>query len=118
MKLTKGKYTKKTEELLKDLELYRSSLEYYEEIRGCAELSIRQHNAIERKQKFLTRTLSAVERAMTKLNGTEREVVTELFFNGKEIDDVCEKCALERSSIYRYRASAMRKMAVALYGEE
>ena len=117
--MTKNYYIKKTEKLLKDLELYRSSLEYYISIRDCAELTVAQHRQINDREKYITRTLTAVEHALTLLNRTERDVVTRLYLvHGMTFDDVCEACALERSSIYRYRASALRKIAKALYGAE
>ena len=117
--MTKNYYTKKTEKLLEELELYKASLEYYAEITDCAELTLRQHREIAAKEKYLSRTLAAVDHALTLLNPTERDVVTRLYLD-KEMtfDDVCEACALERSSIYRYRASALKKISKALYGAE
>ena len=116
--MTKNTYTKKAEELIKDLGLYKSSLEYYAEIKDCAELTLRQHREIEQKEKYLTRTVAAVERALSMLNETERDVVSKLYFDSSmTFDDVCESCALERSSIYRYRSSALKKIAKAIYGE-
>lgn len=117
--MTKNYYSKKAEKLLKDLELYRSSLEYYAAITDCAGLTLRQHREIIEKEKFLSRTVSAVEHALSMLNDTERDIVTKLYFDKTlTFDDVCESCALERSSIYRYRASALKKIAKAIYGEE
>ena len=33
------------------------------------------------------------------------------------LEEVCEACGLERSSVYRYRTRALKKLAAALYGE-
>ena len=117
--MTKNTNYKKAEKLLEDLDLYRSSLNYYESIRDCAELTLKQHREFEQKQKYLSRTVSAVEHALTMLSDTERDIVTKLYFNSAmTFDDVCESCALERSSIYRYRSSALKKIAKAIYGGE
>jgi len=117
--MTKKYYYDKTERLLKDLDFYKSSLDYYGKIRGCAELTLRQHREMNKKAEYMTRTLHAVEHALTMLNPTERDVVTKLYLErGFTVDDVCEVCALERSSIYRYRSSALKKIAKALYGAE
>lgn len=112
-------YTKKAETLLKDLDLYRNSIEYYSAIKDCAELNLRQLKEIDKKEKYLRRTVSATEHAMTFLDDTEREILTRLYINkDMAVDDLCELCALERSSIYRYRSSGLRKIAKAVYGEE
>ena len=112
-------YTKKAETLLKDLDLYRNSIEYYSAIKDCAELNLRQLKEIDKKEKYLRRTVSATEHAMTFLDDTEREILTRLYINkDMAIEDLCELCALERSSIYRYRSSGLRKIAKAVYGEE
>ena len=117
--MTKNFYMKKAEKLLEDIDLYRSSLDYYAGISECAELTLRQHREIMQRAKYLSRTVSAVDRALTLLNDTEYDVVTRLYFDkNMSFDDVCEACALERSSIYRYRASALKKIAKAIYGAE
>ena len=115
--MTKNYYVKKAEKLLEDLELYRSSLDYYAGISECSALTLRQHKEIAQKAKYISRTVSAVDHALTLLNETEHDVVTKLYFDKRmTFDDVCESCALERSSIYRYRASALKKIAKAIYG--
>ena len=105
--------------MLKELELYKSSLDYYNNIRGCAEIPVCESRALNAKIKYLTHTVAAIEHALTLLGDTERDVIDKLYFNkDMTFDDVCESCALERSSIYRYRAGALRKIAIALFGSE
>ena len=117
--MAKNLNSRRTEKLLKELELYKSSLDYFSKIRGCSEIPVSQYRSIHSKIKFLTHTIAAVEHATTLLGATEYDVISKLYFNkDMTFDDVCESCALERSSIYRYRASALKKMSIALFGAE
>lgn len=114
--MTKNYYCKKAEKLLREVEMYRASLDYYLKIQDCTELDIGSAREISSRVKYLTHTIAALEHAIEMLSPTERDVVTRIFLKGENLDDVCDSCALERSSIYRYRASALRKIALALYG--
>ncbi len=115
--MTKENYIKKTERLLEDHELYKASLAYYTSILDCAELSRADRREIEKKEHFLSRTVRALEHALSMLTPTEREIIKRLYFDSSmSFDDVCEACCLERSSIYRYRSSAIKKIAKAIFG--
>ena len=110
---------KRAEKLLLDLEAYKSSLEYYKGLSECGGVPVREAGLIKSKIKYLTHLISSVEHAMSLLSPTEFDIITKLYMN-KELtfDDVCESCALERSSIYRYRTSALTKISKAIYGTE
>ena len=46
-------------------------------------------------------------------------IITELYLSHEHsFANVCEACALEKSSVYRYRARALKKLAAALFGGE
>ena len=51
--MTQSSYVKKAEKLLEELDLYRSSLDYYAGISDCAELTLRQHREIMQKEKYI-----------------------------------------------------------------
>ncbi len=115
--MKKNLYRKKAEALLLDLEAYKSSLEYYRGLSECGALTPRQTEQIAAKIKFLSHTVASVEHAMTLLSPTEFDIITKLYLSKEHsFDDVCESCALERSSIYRYRTSALTKISKAIYG--
>lgn len=117
MKKNQGK--KRAEMLLLDLEAYKSSLEYYRGLVRCGGLPVHEAGEAATKIKYLTHIISSLEHAMSLLTPTELDIITKLYLN-KELtfDDVCESCALERSSIYRYRTSALTKISKAIYGTE
>ncbi len=117
--LKKNLYIKKAEALLLDLEAYKSSLEYYKGLEECGAVTLRQAAQIDGKIKYLRHTITSIEHAMTLLTPTELDIITKLYLNRElTFDDVCESCALERSSIYRYRTSALTKISKAIYGVE
>jgi hypothetical protein len=105
--------------LLHDLEAYKSSLEYYKGLMRCGGVPVREAGEVTYKIKYLTHIISSTEHALSLLTPTELDIITKLYLN-KELtfDDVCESCALERSSVYRYRTSALTKISKAIYGVE
>lgn len=114
--LKKNYNKKKTEQLLADFEAYKNSLEYYRGLAECG-ISSRQAVAVASKIKYLTHMISTVENALALLSPTELDIITKLYWKHEmTFDDVCESCALERSSIYRYRTSALSKMSKAIFG--
>ncbi len=105
------------EKILQELDAYKNSLEYLKSIEGCAELSLTSARAMRTKITYLSRTIAAVEHALSFLDETERNIITGLYLKKEQsFDDVCEFCALERSSVYRYRARALAKLATAMFG--
>ena len=105
--------------LLLDLEAYKSSLEYYKGLMQCGGVPVCEAGEVSAKIKYLTHVISSTEHALSLLSPTELDIITKLYMN-KELafDDICESCALERSSIYRYRTSALTKISKAIYGVE
>jgi len=114
--LTKNYAMKTAEKLLCDLELYRSSLNFYRGILECESLPEEKYKTAQNKIKYIEHLLSSAENALCLLDETERKVITNIYLNKEELYDVCEECSLERSSIYRYRTSALKKIAKAVYG--
>jgi DNA-directed RNA polymerase specialized sigma subunit len=115
--LKKDIYKKNTEKLLENYTEMKRSCEYYTALIESDSLSIRKREAARAKRDRMQNAIAAVDSAMNVLNHTEREVLSLLFFEKEHtFFDVCEICALERSSIYRYRASGIEKMAKFLYG--
>ncbi len=108
---------KRAEKLLIDFEAYKCSLEYYKGLEECGGITVREAGHVASKIKYLTHMISAIEHAMSLLSPTEYDIITKFYLH-KELsfDDICESCALERSSIYRYRTSALLKISKAIYG--
>lgn len=119
MKSKKNYFIRKTEKLLGELDAYRNSLAYLTSVRNTADLP--PHKAEIRKKRidYLTNTLGAVDCALELLSPVERTVIEGLCFRRtpEALEEVCEACGLERSSVYRHRARALKKLAAALYGE-
>lgn len=114
--MTKNYAMRTAEKLLCDLELYRSSLNFYRGILECESLPEEKYKTAQNKIKYIEHLLSSAENALCLLDETERKVITNIYLNKEELYDVCEECSLERSSIYRYRTSALKKIAKAVYG--
>lgn len=108
---------RKTEKLLRERNACRHALGYLTSVRG-ASLSLRKEEILQRRIRYLSRTVAAVEQALDLLEPTERKIVEGLYFEEDgSVERVCAACALEKSSVYRYRARALGKLAAALYGE-
>ncbi len=114
----KKNYTiRKTEKLLRELDACRHSLAYLTSVQGTA-LTLRKEELLENRVRYLSRTVEAVEQALTFLDPLERAIIEGLYFEAEgSVERVCAMCALEKSSVYRYRARALGKLAAALYGE-
>lgn len=109
-------HNEKTVKLLRELPVHRAALAVYEETADATELTPERRTALEKRITKTRRIVTAVDHAMTLLSPTETEIITGLYFeNGLTAEDLCERCAMERSSIYRYRASALEKLESALY---
>jgi len=117
--LTKNYRTKMAEKLLCDYELYKSSVDYYNGLLECDNLAYEARAKAASQVKYQTHIISSIERALSLLDKTEREVIDKLYFH-KELSfyDICEECGLERSSIYRHRTNALYKIATAIYGAD
>ena len=119
IELTKNYRTKMAEKLLYDFELYKSSIDYYTGLLDCNSLTEEAKSKAISQIKYQSHIISSIERALSFLDKTEREVIDKLYFH-RELSfyDICEECGLERSSIYRHRTSALHKIATAIYGAE
>jgi len=88
----------------------------YKGILECDALPEEKYRTAHAKIKYIEHLLSTAENALGLLDDTEKKVITDIYFRKEELYDVCEECSLERSSIYRYRTSALKKIAKAVYG--
>lgn len=110
---------KKTEKLLGELDTCRNSLAYLTSFRNTANLPPYKAEVRNKRIQSLTKTIRAAEHALALLDPVERTVIEGLCIRrtAEALEDVCEACGLERSSVYRYRARALKKLAAALYGD-
>ena len=119
LKSKQNYFIKKTEKILGDLESCRNSLAYLTSVRNNANLPPYKAEVCRRRIQSLTKTLDAAEHALALLDPVERTVIEGMCIcrTPEALEDVCEACGLERSSVYRYRTRALKKLAVALFGE-
>ncbi len=119
MKPKKNYYIRKTEKLLGELDACRNSLDYLTSVQDTANLPPKKAELRKKRIHYLTNTLDAVDRAMALLDPVERTVIEGMCIRRtpEALEEVCEACGLERSSVYRHRARALKKLAAALYGE-
>ncbi len=111
--------TKQTEQLLSDILAYKNSLAYLRNVAECGTVPNAEAENVRKQIRYLECTIEAVENAFALLSDVEYDIITNLYLvPGNSVEDLCEMCALERSSVYRYRASALRKLAKAVYGAE
>lgn len=105
------------EKLLRDYELYKSSIDYYTGLLECPSLTDAVREKAVAQIQYQNHMIASIERAISLLEKTERQVIDKLYFH-KELSfyDICEECGLERSSIYRYKNNALCKIATAVYG--
>ena len=54
--------------------------------------------------------------ALAQLTDQERQMLTQMYIDGMDVMTVCRKMGVERSSLYRCRDVALRKLTLALYG--
>lgn len=116
--MTKDYYKKKAEQLLENLEVYRSSVETMKEIESCGGISLRKAKSAREKRLYYEKLLSAADRALALLTPTERLIIEEIYFkhNEQTFFDICETCAMEKSSVYRYKSIALNKIGRAVFG--
>lgn len=109
---------RKTEKLLGELDTCRNTLDYLLSL-SKTPLPLSKAETVRRRIRYLSRTLEAVEHALGLLDPLERTIIEQFFFHRsseRSVDDICAMCTLEKSSVYRYRARALARMAAALYG--
>ena len=105
---------KLADKLLKNLCLYESYAEYYACLEKNGSIPPRKAQEARLRAEHYRETARAARKALEHLNATKRSIIELLYFTpGMTVDDVCDKTALERSSVYRYRASALDKISAA-----
>lgn len=113
--MNKIKLRARADKLLRSLRQYESYAEYYEALMKNGSVPMRKAQTVQFRAAYYRETVKAVAKTMETLNKMEREVITLLYFTPDIcVDDVCDKVAAERSTVYRYRASALDKIAEAV----
>lgn len=116
--MKKSYSVRKVEKILRELDTARHSLAYLTSIQGTSSLPLRKEEILKRRIQYLSHTIAAVEHALGFLDPVEQKIICGLYLDREpSLGRVCEACALEKSSVYRYRARALEKLAFALYGE-
>ncbi len=117
--LTKDYYIKKSLKFIKELKLYKNSLEYYKGITPTDKLPAAKHEELKRQIGSLSHRITAIEHALSFLSETEYEIIDRMYISDEmSAEEMCGEIPLERSSIYRYRKSALEKISLALFGRK
>ena len=117
--MTKDYYIKKSLKFIKELKLYKNALEYYKGISPPDNLSSAKSEELTRQIRRLTHRICAIEKALSFLSEIEREIIDRMYISGEmSADEMCCEIPLERSSIYRYRKSALEKISLSLFGKK
>ncbi len=106
----------KADKLLKNLEQYETYAEYYEKLLDGGSVTPRKAQSARLRAQHYRETSRAVHRTMESFCKMEKDVINLLYFTPDTcVDDVCDAVCAERSTVYRYRASALDKIAAALF---
>lgn len=117
--MNKKYHLRKVEKILHELDAYKHSLAYLTALQETAALLPRAAETTRKRISSLTLTITSLEHALQLLTPLEHTIITNLYLNPEHsFDDLCSACALEKSSVYRYRTRALRKLAAAMFGEE
>lgn len=104
--------------LLSELPYLKNALLYYDSL-AEAPLSREEARFVRVKRRQLMRSVAAGERALALLTPTERQVAEILFLRPrKEGEDICALCAMEKSTVYRWRKRVLDKIFLAVWGGE
>lgn len=117
LKLTKQYKRKMMKKILTELPLYRSSLEYNTRLTEIPDLPLRKYRTAELRRQTMQALIQSVEQALSLLSDTERRIIELHYYEEHTFFDIEEIVHLERSSVYRYHASAMDKLATAILGD-
>ena len=60
--------------------------------------------------------VAITDSALGRLTPREKTLLTRLYVEGADVVSVCRELEIERSSLYRHRDAALRKLTLALYG--
>ena len=118
LKLNKQYRRKMTRKVLRELEMYRASRTYHTALIQLPDLSGRKKSAAQRMLAKSETVIAGVERAMTFLTDTEREIIRLHYMEEQPFEIVGDSVHLERSSVYRHEIRAVDKIATVLYGAE
>lgn len=114
--MTKNYKRKKTIQSLEQLALYRASRDYCTGLIQLPNLPIHKKRAALRRIKSTSHTIEGIETAITLLPDIEREIIELHYIKEQPFSEIEETVHLERSSVYRYHAQGIDKIASVLYG--
>ena len=60
--------------------------------------------------------VSVTEEGLSHLTEEERSLLEKLYIQQIQATDLCQELGVERSSLYRYRDAALKKLTLGLYG--
>ncbi len=113
------KLRKRTDRFLKDLTIYEAYIDYYTKLKNTDKLTIEQTKTVTYRLELYATMTRATRRAIENLTPTERRIVNLLYFTPETtVDDVCYEVSMERSTVYRYRASALDKISAQIFGKK
>lgn len=102
---------------LGELKLHRSSMEYYTRLSNVQNLPHRKSRITQSRLLAASHTIQAVEEALALMSGIERRIIELHYFEEHSFDEIEEIVHLEHSSVYRYHAQGLDKIALVLYGD-
>ncbi len=115
--MTKQYKRKLAKKRLSELALYRSSMDYYARLTNVQNLPLRKARTAQTRLLAISHTIQAMEHALKLLTDMERRIIDLHYFQEHSFEDIEEIVHLERSSVYRYHALALDKIALVLYGD-
>lgn len=118
LKVTKNYRQKLTRKRLTELNLYRASRDYYNDMLLLPGLSSRKRRAALNRLQYSVSIIEGIEQAMMFLTPTEREIIELHYIQEHTFEDIEDVVHLERSSVYRHHAKAVEKIATVLFGAE
>lgn len=115
--MTKQYKRRMAKKYLGELKLHRSSMEYYTRLSNVQNLAIRKARTAQRRLLTTSHTVQAVEEALSLMSDTERRIIELRYMEEHTFEEIEEIVHLERSSVYRYHAQGLDKIALVLYGD-
>lgn len=83
----------------------------------CMENALANHQGSSDNREIfrLRRRVTAIYRGLGMLSEEERKVILQIA-DGKNADDICHACSMEKSTMYRIRKRALDRFSLALFG--
>ncbi len=110
-------WNKRAASLLRNLNAYRHAIPCIKELMLASEGEAAAELA--ERLRRTERTVACVESALQILTDEDRFILDKMFIHAGEcpVDDLCEACICEKSSVYRMRKRALDRFTLSLYGD-